>query len=113
MRNKLGNLGWLEFLGFLGFVVPSLYYLFLLFLLFFLSFLPDMVIVDEILPSGDGMQVCSQLHSTFGIPVVLLGEDSSDEVWGTLMEASADLYLIKPFRYRELAARVNWCDGCR
>jgi len=81
--------------------------------LIFLSFLPDMVIVDEILPSGDSMQVCSQLHSTFGIPVVLLGEDSSDEVWGTLMEAGADLYLIKPFRYRELAARVNWCDGCR
>ena len=68
---------------------------------------PNMVIVDEVLPGGDGMEVCYQLHSTFGIPIVLLGEDSSDEMWERVMEAEADLYLIKPFSYRELAARVK------
>jgi len=68
---------------------------------------PNMVIVDEVLPGGDGMEVCYQLHSTFGIPVVLLGEDSSDEMWERVMEAEADLYLIKPFSYRELVARVK------
>ena len=71
------------------------------------EFKPNMVIVDEVLPGGDGMEVCYQLHSTFGIPIVLLGEDSSDEMWERVMEVEADLYLIKPFSYRELAARVK------
>jgi len=71
------------------------------------AFKPDMVIMDEVLPGGDGMETCHQLQSTFGIPVVLLGEDCSDEMWKRVMEAEADLYLIKPFSYRELAARVK------
>ncbi len=71
------------------------------------EFNPDMVIVDEVLPGGDGMEVCCQLHVTLGIPVILLGEDSSDEMWEKVMEAEADLYLIKPFSYRELVARVK------
>ncbi len=71
------------------------------------EFKPDMIIMDEILPGGDGMEVCYQLRSTFGIPVVLLGEDSSDEMWERVMEAEVDLYLIKPFSYRELVARVK------
>lgn len=68
---------------------------------------PDMVIMDEVLTNGDGMEACFQLHSTLGIPVILLGEDSSEEVWERVMEAEADLYLIKPFSYPELVARVK------
>ena len=71
------------------------------------EFKPNMVIVDEVLPSGDGMEVCYQLHSTFGIPIVLFGEDSSDEMWERVMEAEVDLYLVKPFSYQELVARVK------
>ncbi len=71
------------------------------------EFKPDIVIMDEVLPGGDGMKVCYQLQSTFGIPVVLLGEDSSDEMWERVMEAEADLYLIKPFSYPLLVARVK------
>ena len=71
------------------------------------EFKPDMVIMDAVLPGRDGMEACYQLTSTFGIPVVLLGEDSSDEVWERVMEAEADLYLVKPFSYPELVARVK------
>ena len=71
------------------------------------EFKPDIVIMDEVLAGGDGMEACCQLHSTFGVPVVLLGEDSSDEMWGRVMEAEADLYLIKPFSYPELIARMK------
>ncbi|MBA7659091.1 Alkaline phosphatase synthesis transcriptional regulatory protein PhoP [subsurface metagenome] len=71
------------------------------------QFKPDLVITDVVLPGGDGMEACYQLHNIFGIPVVLLGEDSSDEVWGRVMEADADLYLVKPFSYPELVARVK------
>jgi len=68
---------------------------------------PDMIIMDETLPGGDGMDACFQLHSTLGIPVILLGEDCSEEVWERVMEVEADLYLIKPLRYRELVAGVK------
>ena len=46
-----------------------------------------------------------ELAKATSCPVVVLGEDSSDEVWERVMEVEADLYLIKPLRYRELVAR--------
>ena len=52
-----------------------------------LDFNPDMVIVDEVLPGGDGIEACSQLHSAFGIPTILLGSDSSGEAWTRAVEA--------------------------
>ena len=74
------------------------------------DFKPDLVIMDAVLPSGDGMDACHQLRNTFGVrvPVVLIGsEESSDELWGRVLEAEADLYLVKPLRYWELVARVK------
>lgn len=73
------------------------------------EFKPDLAIVDEVLPGGDGIEACSQLRNTFGIPVILLGSDYSGNAWTRAMEAGADFYLIKPFRYRypELVARVR------
>ena len=71
------------------------------------EFKPDMVIMNAVLPGRDGMEACYQLNSTFGIPVVLLGEDSSNEMWKRVIEANADLYLVKPFSYPLLVARVK------
>ncbi len=72
------------------------------------EFKPDLVIMDAVLPGGDGMDACYQLRNTLGVPVVLIGsEESSAELWGRVMEAEADLYLVKPLRYWELVARVN------
>ena len=71
------------------------------------EFKPDMVIMDAVLPGSDGVEVCYQLRSTFDIPIVLLGEDSSDEVWRRVMKSDADLYLVKPFSCLELVARVK------
>ena len=68
---------------------------------------PDIVIMDEALPSKDSMEACSELYFSFGIPVVLLGEDASDEVWERVMEVGADLYQLKPFGYLPLVARVK------
>ena len=72
------------------------------------DFKPDLVIMDAVLPSGDGMDACYQLRNTLGVPIVLIGsEESSDELWGRVLEVEADLYLVKPLRYWELVARVK------
>lgn len=71
------------------------------------EFNPDIAIVDEVLPSGDGKDACSQLHNAFGIPVILLGKDSSGEAWMRAVEAGADCYFTKPSHHQELVARVK------
>lgn len=71
------------------------------------EFSPDIAIVDEVLPSGDGKQACSQLHNTFSIPVILMGKDSSGEAWMAAVEAGADFYFTKPSDHQELVARVK------
>jgi PleD family two-component response regulator len=72
-----------------------------------LEFQPDMVIIDEVLPGGDGLDACFQIRTTFGIPVILLGKDDSDEKWLTVVDAGADLYLTKPLPQMELVARLK------
>ena len=69
---------------------------------------PDMVILDEDLPGFSGIEACSELHSIFGVPVILLGADSSGQAWARAVEAGADFYLVKPFDCDEsLVAKVR------
>ncbi len=71
---------------------------------------PDLVLLDLMLPGIDGLEVCKRLksdRSTQGIPIIMLtakGEES-DIVAG--LELGADDYLTKPFRPRELVARIR------
>lgn len=67
---------------------------------------PDIAIVDEVLPSGDGKGVCSLLYTVF-IPVILMGKESSGEAWMAAVEAGADFYFTKPASDQELVARVK------
>jgi DNA-binding response OmpR family regulator len=69
--------------------------------------LPDLVVLDLMLPSVGGLEVCRQLRSRWPIPVVMLtalGEET-DKIAG--FETGADDYLTKPFSPRELALRVR------
>ena len=68
---------------------------------------PDIVIVDEVLQCIDGRDACYRIRNYFGIPVILLGQDSSGEAYMRAVEAGADLYVRKPFSCLELAARVK------
>jgi len=68
---------------------------------------PDITIVDEALPSGDGKEVCHKLRNAFGIPALLLGKDSSGEAWKAAVEAGADFYFTNSFNRRVLASRVK------
>ncbi len=68
----------------------------------------DLLILDLMLPSLDGLQVCSQLRgagSTLPILMLTARQSEADRVVG--LELGADDYLTKPFSVRELQARVK------
>ena len=71
---------------------------------------PDLVLLDLMLPGIDGLEICKRLkgdRTTQGIPIIMLtakGEES-DIVAG--LELGADDYMTKPFRPRELVARIR------
>jgi two-component system response regulator MprA len=68
---------------------------------------PDMVILDWMLPGLDGLEVCSRLRAAGDVPILILtAKDSvSDRVLG--LDAGADDYLVKPFDFDELLARIR------
>jgi len=69
------------------------------------SILPDIIILDVMLPDMDGLSVCRE--KDFGIPVIMLTArgDVTDRIVG--LELGADDYLPKPFEPRELVARIQ------
>lgn len=72
------------------------------------SELPDLIILDVMLPGIDGLTVCRQLREAeMQTPVLMLTAKDAvpDRVAG--LEAGADDYLVKPFAFEELLARVR------
>src|SRR5262245_43822832 len=72
--------------------------------------LPDLVILDLMLPEMDGLEVCRRLRQdphTAGVPIIMLTAktDEVDRVLG--LELGADDYVAKPFSPKELVARVR------
>jgi DNA-binding response OmpR family regulator len=69
--------------------------------------IPDLVVLDLLLPDTDGIDLCYQLQEIAEIPVIMLTsrDGVSDRVEG--LRAGADDYLIKPFAMEELAARIE------
>lgn len=68
---------------------------------------PDLVILDLLLPDTDGIDLCYQLQEIAEIPVIMLTsrDGVSDRVEG--LRAGADDYVVKPFAMEELAARIE------
>ncbi|PJF38945.1 MAG: DNA-binding response regulator [Phototrophicales bacterium] len=68
---------------------------------------PDLVILDWMLPGIDGIEVCRRLRAASEVPVLMLtAKDAvTDRVKG--LDAGADDYLVKPFSFEELLARVR------
>jgi two-component system response regulator MtrA len=66
----------------------------------------DLVLLDLMLPGLDGVAVCRRIRADSGVPIVMLTakSDTGDVVDG--LEAGADDYIAKPFKPRELVARV-------
>jgi DNA-binding response OmpR family regulator len=68
---------------------------------------PDLVVLDLMLPTIDGLEVCRRIQALAPVPVVMLTAkgDETDRIIG--LELGADDYLAKPFSPRELVARVK------
>lgn len=69
--------------------------------------MPELVILDLMLPEMDGMEVCKRLRAAGDVPILMLTAKDAigDRVAG--LDAGADDYLSKPFAFEELLARVR------
>ena len=68
---------------------------------------PDLVLLDLMLPGRDGIDVCRSIRAESGVPIVMLTakSDTVDVVLG--LGSGADDYVVKPFKPKELVARVR------
>ncbi|MGF1663002.1 MAG: MtrAB system response regulator MtrA [Kineosporiaceae bacterium] len=73
----------------------------------FRSHRPDIVLLDVMLPGLDGVAVARQIRAESGTPIVMLSAkgDTVDVVLG--LESGADDYIVKPFKPKELIARIR------
>jgi DNA-binding response OmpR family regulator len=68
---------------------------------------PDIVVLDLGLPELDGLEVCRSLRQCSMVPILVLTARDSEEDLLKAFALGADDYLTKPFRYREMIARVH------
>jgi DNA-binding response OmpR family regulator len=71
------------------------------------AYRPDLVVLDVMLPSLDGLDVCRVLRAESDVPILLLTARSTEEDLLTGLDLGADDYLTKPYSPRELTARVR------
>jgi len=70
------------------------------------EFRPDVVVLDLMLPGLSGLEVCRRMRARSDVPILILSarDEVEDRVGG--LNLGADDYLVKPFAFEELAARV-------
>ena len=68
---------------------------------------PDLVLLDVMLPDGSGLDYCRELHDTTRIPIIMVTARSSEVDVVVGLEIGAADYVTKPYRLRELSARIR------
>ena len=69
---------------------------------------PDVVLLDQMLPGGvSGLDVCRSIRATSAIPIIMVTAKGTEIDTVVALEVGADDYVTKPFRMRELVARIH------
>ena len=69
--------------------------------------LPDLIVLDWMLPDMDGLDVCRRIRSASKVPIIMLTVRYADDDVVAALEAGADEYITKPFSPRQLVARLR------
>jgi two-component system response regulator RegX3 len=68
---------------------------------------PDLVLLDVMLPRVSGIDVCRQIRTSSQVPIIMVTAKSSEIDTVVGLEVGADDYVTKPYRIRELVARIR------
>jgi len=69
---------------------------------------PDVVLLDQMLPGGiSGLDICRSIRATSSIPIIMVTAKGTEIDTVVALEVGADDYVTKPFRMRELVARIH------
>jgi len=68
---------------------------------------PDVVLLDVMLPRASGIDVCRQIRASSAVPIIMVTAKSSEIDTVVGLEVGADDYVTKPYRIRELVARIR------
>jgi two-component system, OmpR family, response regulator RegX3 len=69
---------------------------------------PDVVLLDQMLPGGvSGLDVCRSIRVTSSVPIIMVTAKGTEIDTVVALEVGADDYVTKPFRMRELVARIR------
>jgi DNA-binding response OmpR family regulator len=71
------------------------------------SELPDLILLDIMMPKLDGMEVCQRIREWSKIPIIMLTARESENDKVKCLDCGADDYLTKPFSLRELLSRIK------
>lgn len=71
------------------------------------AFQPDLVLLDLMLPRLPGLDVCRSIRSRSAVPIIILTAKGTELDTVVGLEVGADDYVVKPFRMRELVARMR------
>jgi len=68
---------------------------------------PDLILLDVMLPGVSGVDVCREIRSRSSVPIIMVTAKSSEIDTVVGLEVGADDYVTKPYRLRELVARIR------
>ena len=68
---------------------------------------PDLILLDVMLPSVSGVDVCREIRTTSDVPIIMVTAKASEIDTVVALEIGADDYVTKPYRLRELVARMR------
>ncbi|CAB4687860.1 MAG: response regulator [Actinobacteria bacterium] len=68
---------------------------------------PDLILLDLMLPGKNGIEICTEIRRTSGVPIIMLTARTDDQDMIRGLEAGADDYVTKPYKIEILVSRIK------